>query len=88
EAGLSLTELALRWARQRPGVTSALLGQSSLAQLEQGLAVYRAGGTLPDRLMWKNRPRAHAEPAPHRLFLGPRGGRLVRARRDRRGHPL
>ena len=35
--GMSLTELSLRWARQRAAVTTSLLGVSSMAQLEEDL---------------------------------------------------
>lgn len=35
EAGMSLTELALRWVSGRPGVTSVLIGARRTAQLEQ-----------------------------------------------------
>ena len=36
-AGMPQAELALRWARQRRGLTAALVGCSSLAQLEEVL---------------------------------------------------
>jgi len=52
-AGISLTELALRWVRQRDGVTTALLGQSSLAQLEEDLNAFRVEKALPDRFLWE-----------------------------------
>eukprot|EP00930_Biecheleria_cincta_P005541 TRINITY_DN106472_c0_g1_i1.p1 TRINITY_DN106472_c0_g1~~TRINITY_DN106472_c0_g1_i1.p1 ORF type:complete len:559 (+),score=76.87 TRINITY_DN106472_c0_g1_i1:24-1679(+) len=52
-AGISLTELALRWVRQRDGVTTALLGQSSLAQLEEDLNAFRVEKALPERLLWE-----------------------------------
>jgi aryl-alcohol dehydrogenase-like predicted oxidoreductase len=32
-SGMSLTELSLRWARQRAAVTTTLLGTSSMAQV-------------------------------------------------------
>ena len=40
EAGMSLTELSLRWCRSRRACTSVLLGQSSVAQLEEGLQYF------------------------------------------------
>ena len=65
EAGLSLTELALRWCRGRNAVTSVLLGQSSVPQLEEALGIFAAGPTvefedddqiqyfLPEDLLWE-----------------------------------
>lgn len=52
-SGLSLPELALRWTRQRGGVTSALLGCSSLAQLDEDLKFYSSDKLLPNSLMWE-----------------------------------
>jgi aryl-alcohol dehydrogenase-like predicted oxidoreductase len=65
EAGMSLTELALRWCRSRNPVSSVLLGQSNLAQLEEALEIFSAGPTidfpedgdikfyLPEELLWE-----------------------------------
>ncbi|CAK0846358.1 unnamed protein product [Prorocentrum cordatum] len=53
EAGLTQTELALRWSRQRAGVTTTLVGVSSLAQLDEDLAAFRVDKVLPERLMWE-----------------------------------
>ena len=52
--GMSLTELSLRWARQRAAVTTSLLGVSSMAQLEEDLSYYRKGHAepLPRALLW------------------------------------
>jgi len=50
--GMSLTELALRWGRQRRAVTSQLLGVSSERQLEEDLACFRGDGVLPEELLW------------------------------------
>jgi aryl-alcohol dehydrogenase-like predicted oxidoreductase len=47
DAGLSLVELALRWLRSRPAVTSILLGASSLDQLDENLRAALDGPT-PD----------------------------------------
>ncbi|CAJ1421721.1 unnamed protein product [Effrenium voratum] len=53
EAGLPLTDLALRWARQRPGMTTALVGHTSLAQLEEDLKAMSAQEPLSQELMWE-----------------------------------
>ena len=59
---MSLTELSLRWARQRRSVTSSLVAQTSLSQLEADLRFYKAAKDLPrsamldiDRVHMKNR---------------------------------
>ena len=58
----ALAELALRWCCSREAVTSVLLGSTSVAQLEQALAVFRNVGNsdnaaadcgLPLELMWE-----------------------------------
>lgn len=41
--GLSLLELALRWPLGQPGVTSMIVGISSLAQLQENFAAWREG---------------------------------------------
>lgn len=65
ETGLSLTELALRWCRSRSSVTSVLLGQTSLTQLEEALVYFSAEPSvefddddsfkyyLPESLLWE-----------------------------------
>lgn len=53
DAGMPLTQLALRWTRQRIGVSTALVGQSSMAQLEEDLAAFREEKPLPEELMWE-----------------------------------
>ena len=40
EAGISLLELAVRWARERGLVTTSLLGVSSMQQLSEGACVH------------------------------------------------
>ena len=54
EAGMSLTELSVRWCRQRSGVTTTLLGHTSAQQLDETLAFFDADNTgrLPEDLMW------------------------------------
>jgi len=40
EAGMSLTELSLKWARSRPACTTSLVGHTSLAQLEETITCF------------------------------------------------
>jgi len=51
--GMSLTELSLRWCRQREAVTTTLLGHTSLAQLEEDLGHFRQAKPLPSQLLWE-----------------------------------
>ena len=53
---MSLTELSLRWCRQRDAVTTTLLGHTSLAQLEEDLGHFRQAAAPA--------PPAPAPPAP------------------------
>ena len=53
EYGMSLTELSLSWCRQRKLVTSVLLGQSSLRQLEEDIKIFQVEESLPEELMWQ-----------------------------------
>ena len=53
QSGMSLTELSLRWARQRAAVTTTLLGTSSMAQLDEDLKYFREATPLPRELMWE-----------------------------------
>ena len=65
EAGLSLTELSLRWCRSRNAVSSVLLGQSSVKQLEEAIEIFSANPAvefkdddeikyfLPQSLLWE-----------------------------------
>ena len=65
EAGLSLTELSLRWCRSRNAVSSVLLGQSSVKQLEEAIDIFSANPAvefkdddeikyfLPQSLLWE-----------------------------------
>ena len=50
EAGIPLTQLALRWLLQRAGVTSVLIGARTVAQLES-CASAAGQAPLPDELM-------------------------------------
>jgi len=49
-AGMPLTELSLRWAKDSPQVTTVLLGTASVAQLTQDLEFFRRGKPLPDQV--------------------------------------
>lgn len=54
EAGMSLTELALKWARQREFMTTALVGHTSMEQLKQTIDFFAADSKpLDPQLMWE-----------------------------------
>lgn len=54
EAGMPLAELACRWSRQRGGVTTSLLGHTSMEQLEETLGFFDDSvGPLPENIMWE-----------------------------------
>lgn len=48
--GQTLAQMALTWAMRHPGVTSALIGASSVAQLEDSLAAAHAAPLTDDEL--------------------------------------
>jgi L-glyceraldehyde 3-phosphate reductase len=48
--GQSLAQLALTWVLRHPQVTSALIGASSVAQLEQNVAAVHAAPLTADEL--------------------------------------
>jgi Predicted oxidoreductases (related to aryl-alcohol dehydrogenases) len=48
--GQTLAQLALSWVLRRPQVTSALIGASSVAQLEQNVAALGAPALTPDEI--------------------------------------
>lgn len=48
--GQSLAQLALSWVLRLPGVTSALIGASSVAQLEQNVAALDAAPLTPEEI--------------------------------------
>jgi aryl-alcohol dehydrogenase-like predicted oxidoreductase len=50
---MSLTELALRWCRQRSLLTTTLVGHSNLNQLEDSLKYFTIKDRLPDDVMWE-----------------------------------
>lgn len=52
-SGMSLTELSLRWNRQRDLVTTTLLGHTNIDQLRETLDIFTKKDPLPDELMWE-----------------------------------
>lgn len=50
--GMSLTELSLRWNRQRSLVTTTLVGNSNVKQLQETLKYFSKKDPLPDQVMW------------------------------------
>mmetsp|Transcript_15171 Transcript_15171/g.20030 ORF Transcript_15171/g.20030 Transcript_15171/m.20030 type:complete len:495 (-) Transcript_15171:162-1646(-) len=50
---MSLTELSLRWCKERQGLTSTLLGFTSMAQLEEDLKYFQNSKRLSSELMWE-----------------------------------
>ena len=53
EAGMSLTEMSLRWCKERTLLTTTLVGHSNLKQLKEGLQYFSKDEPLPDDLMWE-----------------------------------
>jgi len=51
--GISLQELSLRWCRERQAVTTVLVGQSSMKQLDEDLLYFKKEEPLPAKLMWE-----------------------------------
>jgi aryl-alcohol dehydrogenase-like predicted oxidoreductase len=50
--GMSLTELSLRWCRQRSLITTTLVGHSNLQQLEESIKYLTMKKPLSDKIMW------------------------------------
>jgi len=50
---IPLTDMALRWSRQRQVVTSALVGHTSMKQLDESIRIFQMKEPLPDELMWE-----------------------------------
>lgn len=50
--GMSLTELSLRWCKQRSLVTTTLLGHSNLDQLKETIKYFQKKEPLSDNIMW------------------------------------
>lgn len=53
QAGMSLTEMSLRWCKQRSLLTTTLVGHSNLQQLEDSLYYFSKDEPLDDALMWE-----------------------------------
>ena len=51
--GMSLTELSLRWNRQRDMITTTLLGHTNIEQLRETLDIFVKKDPLPNELMWE-----------------------------------
>ena len=51
--GMSLTELSLRWCRQRSLITTTLVGHSNVKQLQESLKYLTIKEPLPDQIMWE-----------------------------------
>jgi aryl-alcohol dehydrogenase-like predicted oxidoreductase len=50
--GMSLTELSLRWCRQRSLITTTLVGHSNIQQLEESIKYLTMKKPLSDKIMW------------------------------------
>ena len=66
--GQSLAQMAIRWVLRDPRVTSALIGASSIAQLEDSLRALDGAGP-PTRRSW---PRSTATPSLDRAWTSGR----------------
>lgn len=51
--GMSLTELSLRWCRQRTLLTTTLVGHSNLEQLKESLKYFSKKEPLSEQIMWE-----------------------------------
>ena len=52
-AGMSLTELSLRWCRQRSLITTTLVGHTNMEQLQQSIDYFTQSKSLGDDIMWE-----------------------------------
>ncbi len=50
--GMSLTELSLRWCRQRTLLTTTLVGHTNMDQLKESLKYFSEKKPLSDQIMW------------------------------------
>lgn len=54
---IPLVELSLRWCQSRRGVTTTLLGMTSMKQLDEDIKIFQNGNdkskALPDQLLWE-----------------------------------
>ena len=51
--GMSLTELSLRWCRQRDLLSTTLLGHTNMSQLKETLDIFNKKEPLSEQLMWE-----------------------------------
>eukprot|EP00669_Euglena_mutabilis_P012552 TRINITY_DN7192_c0_g1_i1.p2 TRINITY_DN7192_c0_g1~~TRINITY_DN7192_c0_g1_i1.p2 ORF type:complete len:150 (+),score=30.44 TRINITY_DN7192_c0_g1_i1:99-548(+) len=51
EAGMSLTELSLRWCRERQGLTTVLVGHTSVEQLNESIRHFQNRKALPESVL-------------------------------------
>ena len=52
-AGMSLTELSLRWCRQRSLITTTLVGHTNMDQLQQSIDYFTQSKALGEDIMWE-----------------------------------
>jgi aryl-alcohol dehydrogenase-like predicted oxidoreductase len=50
---MSLTELSLRWCRQRSLITTTLVGHTNLRQLEESIKYFTTKEPLSEEIMWE-----------------------------------
>lgn len=50
--GMTLTELSLRWCRQRTLLTTTLVGHSNIKQLQESLKIFSKKEPLSEQIMW------------------------------------
>ena len=50
--GMTLTELSLRWCRQRSLLTTTLVGHSNIKQLQDSLKIFSIKEPLSEQIMW------------------------------------
>ena len=53
QAGMPLTELSLRWCKERTLLTTTLVGHSNLDQLEESLMYFGKVEPLWEDLLWE-----------------------------------
>jgi aryl-alcohol dehydrogenase-like predicted oxidoreductase len=51
--GLSLTEMSLRWCKERTAVTTSLVGHTNMKQLQETIKYFQNPNSLPSELMWE-----------------------------------
>lgn len=51
--GMSLTELSLRWNKQRDMLSTTLLGHTAMSQLKETIDIFQKKEPLSEELMWE-----------------------------------